>query len=112
MQFGLSFLPDATPRTKSPADYYRDAVEFSVKADQAGLQFVKMTEHYLHAYGGYCPSPIAFLSGVATRTRRIRLLTGGILPVFHHPLQLAAETSMLDAISGGRAEVGFARAYL
>ena len=81
-------------------------------ADQAGLAYVKMTEHYLHPYGGYCPSPLAFLAAVAARTRRIRLMTGCLLPVFHHPLQLAAETAMVDAISQGRLDVGFARAYL
>jgi len=112
MRFGLSFLPDATPRMKLPIDYYRDAIQLSVMADQAGLHFVKMTGHYLHPYGGYCPSPIAFLSAVAACTRGVRLVTGGVLPVFHHPLQLAAEASMLDAISGGRVEIGFARAYL
>src|SRR6202022_839988 len=103
MRQGLSFLPDATSATKSPADYYADAFTLCVKADEAGLDFIKMTEHYLHPYGGYVPSPIAFLSAVASRTKNIRLLTGGVLPVFHHPVQLAAEANMLDAISGGRA---------
>jgi alkanesulfonate monooxygenase SsuD/methylene tetrahydromethanopterin reductase-like flavin-dependent oxidoreductase (luciferase family) len=112
MRYGLSFLPDATPAMKSATDFYADALSLSVRADEAGLSFVKITEHYLHPYGGYCPSPVAFLSAVAARTRQIRLLTGGVLPVFHHPIQLAAETSMLDAISGGRAEIGFARAYM
>jgi alkanesulfonate monooxygenase SsuD/methylene tetrahydromethanopterin reductase-like flavin-dependent oxidoreductase (luciferase family) len=97
---------------KSAADYYRDALALSERADQAGLHFVKMTEHYLHPYGGYCPSPIAFLTAVAARTRQIRLMTGGVLPVFHHPLQLAAQANLLDAISDGRAEIGCARAYL
>jgi len=112
MRYGISFLPDATEAVKPATTYYTDAVDLSVQADQGGLHFVKMTEHYLHAYGGYCPSPIAFLSAVASRTKDIRLMTGGILPVFHHPIQLASETSMLDAISGGRAEIGFARAYM
>jgi alkanesulfonate monooxygenase SsuD/methylene tetrahydromethanopterin reductase-like flavin-dependent oxidoreductase (luciferase family) len=35
-----------------------------------------------------------------------------VLPVFNHPLKLAAEAGMLDAISGGRLELGFARAFL
>lgn len=39
-------------------------------------------------------------------------MTGCILPAFHHPIQIAAETAQLDAISGGRLDVGFARAYL
>jgi alkanesulfonate monooxygenase SsuD/methylene tetrahydromethanopterin reductase-like flavin-dependent oxidoreductase (luciferase family) len=112
LRYGLSFLPDATSDVKLASDYYRDALDLSARADELGFDFIKMTEHYIHAYGGYCPSPVAFLSAVASRTQRIRLLTGGILPVFHHPVQLAAETSMLDAISGGRAEIGFARAYM
>jgi alkanesulfonate monooxygenase SsuD/methylene tetrahydromethanopterin reductase-like flavin-dependent oxidoreductase (luciferase family) len=112
MLFGLSFLPDADTDTKSARDYFADALALSDLADQAGLHAVKMTEHYLHPYGGYCPSPLSFLSAVAARTRSVRLLTGCLLPVFHHPVQLAAETAMLDALSDGRAEIGFARAYL
>jgi alkanesulfonate monooxygenase SsuD/methylene tetrahydromethanopterin reductase-like flavin-dependent oxidoreductase (luciferase family) len=66
----------------------------------------------VHPYGGYCPAPLAFLAAVAGSTRRVRLMTGGVLPVFHHPVQLAGETAMVDALSGGRLDVGFARAYL
>ncbi len=76
------------------------------------MSTIKMTEHYLHPYGGYCPDPVAFLSAVAACTQQIRLMTGCILPVFHHPVKIAAKTAMLDAISNGRVDVGFARAYL
>lgn len=112
MRFGLSFLPDCTPETKSPQVYFSDALELSVQAEMGGLDSVKMTEHYLHYYGGYCPSPLGFLSAVAARTKSVRLITGCVLPVFHHPIQLAAEAAQVDAISGGRLDVGFARAYL
>ena len=112
MRFGLSFLPDCSPDTRPATDYYADVLALSQLADQAGLDYVKMTEHYLHPYGGYCPSPLTFLAAVAARTARIRLMTGCVLPVFHHPVQLASLISMVDAISGGRVEVGFARAYL
>jgi alkanesulfonate monooxygenase SsuD/methylene tetrahydromethanopterin reductase-like flavin-dependent oxidoreductase (luciferase family) len=112
MRFGLSFLPDGDPETQSPVTYYEDALRLCAAADDAGLEYVKMTEHYLRAYGGYCPSPLQFLSAVAARTSRIRLMTGGIMAMFHHPLQIAAQTAMLDALSGGRADIGFARAYL
>lgn len=112
MHFGLSFLPDASPKTKTPVAYYREALALSEMAEAGGLSFIKMTQHYLHPYGGYCPDPVAFLSAVAARTQRIRLMTGCLLPAFHHPLHLAAQTAMLDAISHGRAEIGFARAYL
>lgn len=112
MQFGLSFLPDSSCETKLPEDYYREALLLCDIAEKGKLNFVKMTEHYLHAYGGYCPSPLTFLAAVASQTRHIRLMTGCILPVFHHPIQIAAQVAMLDAISGGRVDVGFARAYL
>ena len=73
---------------------------------------MRTVEHYFHRYGGYSPNPIVFLAAAAQRTRRLRLITGAVLPVFNHPLQLAAEIAMLDAISEGRLEVGFARAFL
>ncbi|PHQ52437.1 hypothetical protein BLA24_06535 [Streptomyces cinnamoneus] len=112
MQFGISLLPDVEPETRSPVDYYRDVLAMSRLAEELGYSHVKMTEHYLMGYGGYCPSPLNFLSAVAAQTSRIRLFTGCILPVFHHPVKLASYTAMVDAISDGRLDVGFARAYL
>jgi len=58
------------------------------------------------------PSPIVFLSAAAARTKRIRLATGAVIPIFNHPIKLAGELAMLDNISGGRLTVGFARAFL
>lgn len=112
MEYGLSFLPDIADNTYSSAEYFQNALKLSKFADEAGLTTIKMTEHYLHPYGGYCPSPLMFLASVASITQRIRLMTGCILPVFHHPVKIAADTALLDAISQGRLDVGFARAYL
>lgn len=112
MQHGLSFLPDCRPERRSAVDYYDDALTLSRLADRAGLDYIKMTEHYLGNYGGYCPSPLTFLSAVAAQTTRIRLMTGCVLPAFHHPVQLAALAAMVDVISHGRVEIGFARAWL
>lgn len=112
MKFGLSFLPDADPKTKNPVTYYDDIIKLCILADKAGLSTIKMTEHYLHQYGGYCPDPLTFLASVARVTSQIRLMTGCILPVFHHPIQLASRTAMVDVLSHGRLDIGFARAYL
>jgi alkanesulfonate monooxygenase SsuD/methylene tetrahydromethanopterin reductase-like flavin-dependent oxidoreductase (luciferase family) len=50
---------------------------------------------------------------VDKRTRHLeRGGPGAVLPVFNHPLKLAGEIGMLDAISCGKLEVGFARAFL
>jgi alkanesulfonate monooxygenase SsuD/methylene tetrahydromethanopterin reductase-like flavin-dependent oxidoreductase (luciferase family) len=64
------------------------------------------------SYGGYSPDPLIFLSAAAALTRSMRLITGAVLPVFNNPLKLAGQIGMVDAISGGRLEVGFARAFL
>ena len=110
---GLSFLPDSSPTVGlSAPDYYEMLLDLCDLAEAAGMSHVKITEHYLKAYGGYCPSPLAFLAAVAARTTSIRLMTGCLLPAFHHPLQMAAETAMVDALSRGRLDVGVARAYM
>jgi alkanesulfonate monooxygenase SsuD/methylene tetrahydromethanopterin reductase-like flavin-dependent oxidoreductase (luciferase family) len=70
---------------------------------------VRTVEHYFNPYGGYSPNPIVFLTAAAMRSKKTRLITGAMLPVFKHPLKLAGEIGMLDAISCGRLEVGFAR---
>lgn len=112
MHHGLSFLPDGNTDGASATEYYEMLLSLSTLADDAGLSHVKMTEHYLKAYGGNCPSPLIFLAAVAARTTKIRLMTGCLLPVFHHPIQLASSAAMVDAMSGGRLDVGFARAYM
>lgn len=112
MKHGISLLPDCRPAIRGASDYYDDVLFAARLADDAGMSYVKMTEHYLGDYGGYCPSPLTFLAAVAAQTRQIRVMTGCVLPVFHHPIQLAAHAAMVDAISHGRVDVGFARAWL
>ena len=112
MEFGVQFFPDVRPEEKSARRYFADALEIAERADGLGYSHIRIVEHYFHYYGGYSPNPIVFLSAASQRTRRARLVTGAVLPVFNHPLKLAGEIAMLDAISGGRLNVGFARAFL
>jgi alkanesulfonate monooxygenase SsuD/methylene tetrahydromethanopterin reductase-like flavin-dependent oxidoreductase (luciferase family) len=112
MQFGVQFFPDVKPEEKSPQDYFRDSLDIAEAADGLGYSHVRIVEHYFHYYGGYSPNPIVFLAAAAQRTRRARLVTGALLPIFNNPLKLAGEIGMLDAISDGRLDVGFARAFL
>src|SRR5579864_6486802 len=112
MQFGVQFFPDVTPQQKSAGDYFRDCLDIAEEADKLGFSHVRTVEHYFQSYGGYSPNPVVFLSAVSQRTKCARLVTGAVLPVFNNPLKLAGEIGMLDAISGGRLDVGFARAFL
>ena len=80
--------------------------------DELGYSSVRTIEHYFHPYGGYSPNHLLFISAAAMKNQNARILTGAVLPAFNNPLKLAGEIGMLDAISGGRLEVGFARAFL
>lgn len=112
MEFGIQFFPDVGPDEKSAAEYWGEALRLVDLCDPLGFRHVRTVEHYFHRYGGYSTNPVVFLAAASQRTRRARLITGAILPVFNHPLKVAGEIGMLDAISGGRLEVGFARAFL
>jgi natural product biosynthesis luciferase-like monooxygenase protein len=112
MEFGVQFFPSVGPDRKSAAQYWHEALELTRLAEQLGYGHARTVEHYFHSYGGYSPDPLIFLAAAAARTREIRLITGAVLPVFNNPLKLAGQIGMVDAISKGRLEVGFARAFL
>jgi natural product biosynthesis luciferase-like monooxygenase protein len=112
MEFGVQFFPSVGPALKSPAQYWDEALQLTRLAEQLGYAHVRTVEHYFHSYGGYSPDPLIFLSAAAAVTRNIRLVTGAVLPIFNNPLKLAGQIGMVDAISKGRVEIGFARAFL
>src|SRR5438477_2371449 len=112
MEFGIQFFPAVGPKQKAADQYWREALELTQLAEQLGFTNVRTVEHYFLSYGGYSPDPLIFLSAAAALTRSMRLITGAVLPVFNNPLKLAGQIGMVDAISKGRLEVGFARAFL
>ncbi len=112
MNVGLAFFPDVGENERPAAEYFRQCLDFVELGDRLGFHHVRIVEHYFRRYGGYSPNPIVFLAAAAQRSQRLKLITGAVLPAFNHPLKLAGEIGMLDAISGGRAEIGFARAFL
>ena len=112
MEFGLQFFPDVGPETKSAEVYWRECLELTALVDELGYTHIRTVEHHFQAYGGYSPAPHIFLTAAAMRCQKARLITGAVLPIFNNPLKIAGEIGMLDAISGGRLDCGFARAFL
>ncbi len=112
MKFGIQFFPDVKPEQKSAQDYFQQCLDIAEEGDKLGYSHIRIVEHYFHYYGGYSPNPITFLAAASQRTKKARLVTGAVLPVFNNPMKLAGEIAMLDAMSGGRLDVGFARAFL
>ena len=112
MQVGIQFFPDIGPEVKSAQVYWGEALRLVGQVDRYGYHHVRTVEHYFHPYGGYSPNPALFLAAAAQVTRHARLVTGAVLPAFNNPLKLAGELAMLDALSDGRLDIGFARAFL
>jgi alkanesulfonate monooxygenase SsuD/methylene tetrahydromethanopterin reductase-like flavin-dependent oxidoreductase (luciferase family) len=117
---GINIFPSGWPEQKSCEQYFDEALRLSVLADQLGYSHVRVVEPYFRPYGfrphgGMTPNPIVFLSAVAARTQRVRLVAGAVVPIFNHlfnhPIRIAGETAMLDAVSHGRLDVAFAPAF-
>ena len=112
MEFGIQFFPSVGPSQKSARQYWGEALHLTQVAERLGFSNVRTVEHYFQPYGGYSPDPLIFLSAAAAVTKKLRLVTGAVLPVFNNPLKLAGQIGMVDAISNGRVEIGFARRFL
>src|SRR5256714_7961485 len=112
MRFGLNFFPSFRPQDRTTADYSQQCVRIAERADVLGYSSIKTVEHSFYDYGGHSPNPCVFLSAVAARTRRIRLITGAVIPAFHHPAHLGGHLAMLDNMSNVRLDAGFGRAFL
>jgi alkanesulfonate monooxygenase SsuD/methylene tetrahydromethanopterin reductase-like flavin-dependent oxidoreductase (luciferase family) len=112
VKFGIVFFPTVGPADKPAPQYFAEALRLVDLAEELDLDHVKIVEHYFFPYGGYSPDPVTFLAAAAGRTRRLRLGTSATIPAFVHPVKLAGKLAMLDAISGGRVDAGFGRAFL
>jgi alkanesulfonate monooxygenase SsuD/methylene tetrahydromethanopterin reductase-like flavin-dependent oxidoreductase (luciferase family) len=107
MRFGYGLLTaqhhPSDPR--SPAELYREAIEYGVLADRAGLDSVWTSEHHF-VDDGYMSAQLPVLAAIGARTERIRLGTGVLLAPLFDPLRLAEDAATVDLISGGRLILG------
>jgi putative FMN-dependent luciferase-like monooxygenase len=89
-----------------PGEVYARALAMFEAADELGYDAGWVAQHHAHKEGGL-PSPLVFLAAAAARTRRLRLVTGIITLPLESPIRLAEDAAVLDALSGGRLELGF-----
>ncbi len=104
--------------------------EFVTAADEAGIESIWTVEHVIwpteygstypyHSSGKMpgshvvpIPDPLMWLAWVAGITSRVRLGTGVLIMPQRNPLLLAKEVATLDAMSGGRLELGVGVGWL
>jgi alkanesulfonate monooxygenase SsuD/methylene tetrahydromethanopterin reductase-like flavin-dependent oxidoreductase (luciferase family) len=89
-----------------PGSLYRDYVELFVAAEELGFDSGWVAQHHFDDSAGRLPSPFPFLAAVAGRTRRIRLGTAVVTLPLEDPVRVAEDAAVLDALSGGRVELG------
>lgn len=81
-------------------------------ADQLGYHSISFTEHHFHIEGfELSNNPVLLDLYVAMQTERIRVGQLGIVLPAENPIRVAENIAMLDHMSGGRADAGFARGY-
>lgn len=106
------------------------AKELGLAAEAAGFESVWTVEHIVYPEGyeseypyapdgkmpgsgeNPIPDPLVWLSWVGAVTTNLRLATGISLLPERHPLTYAKEVATLDAMSGGRVELGIGIGWL
>jgi len=77
-------------------------------ADKLGFDEAWFGEHHFNGFS-VIPDPSVMMAYAAVKTDSIRLGTAGFLAPFYHPVRLAESISMLDNLSNGRINAGFAK---
>jgi alkanesulfonate monooxygenase SsuD/methylene tetrahydromethanopterin reductase-like flavin-dependent oxidoreductase (luciferase family) len=81
-------------------------------ADALGYDSISFTEHHFHAEGfELSNNPVLLDLYVGMQTKRIRVGQLGVVLPANNPLRVAEDIAMLDRMTGGRANAGFARGY-
>ena len=95
----------------SEAALYAELLAQIELADGLGYGCAWLTEHHFLRGYSHASKPELLLAAAAARTRNIRL-GHGIIPLpLHHPVHVAERVATLDALSGGRLEVGIGRGF-
>ncbi len=90
----------------SAADRYRFALEQIEQAERVGFASAWIAQHHFHEQEGGLPSPLVLLAAAAQRTARIALATGIVTLPLDDPIRVAEDAAVLDALSGGRVQLG------
>jgi alkanesulfonate monooxygenase SsuD/methylene tetrahydromethanopterin reductase-like flavin-dependent oxidoreductase (luciferase family) len=86
----------------------RTAAAYAQAAEQAGFDGVWIAEHHFVTYG-VCPSAVVMAGYLLGRTSQLRIGTATAVLSNRHPVALAEEAALLDAVSDGRFDLGVGR---
>jgi alkanesulfonate monooxygenase SsuD/methylene tetrahydromethanopterin reductase-like flavin-dependent oxidoreductase (luciferase family) len=94
------------------ATSYRATLDLFAAAERLGYRDTWIRQFHLRSDDvperGGLPSPFVVLAALAERTSMIRLGTGVVTLPLESPIRVAEDAAVLDALSGGRVELGLA----
>jgi alkanesulfonate monooxygenase SsuD/methylene tetrahydromethanopterin reductase-like flavin-dependent oxidoreductase (luciferase family) len=123
MKVSLFYLPSIGSRAEIEkgmaglrGDHYdrmlREISEQAKLADGLGYDSISFTEHHFHIEGfELSNNPILLDLFIAMQTKRLRVGQLGIVLPSQNPIRVAEDIAMLDHMTGGRVNAGFARGY-
>jgi alkanesulfonate monooxygenase SsuD/methylene tetrahydromethanopterin reductase-like flavin-dependent oxidoreductase (luciferase family) len=110
--FGLFFdLRNPEPWSRPWPEFLARSLEIARRAESLGADTLWFTEHHLFA-DGHLSQPLTWLSAVAAVTTSVRLGTGILVAPLHDPRHVAEQAALVDALSGGRLELGLGPGYV
>ena len=107
MKFG-HYLFKVNLDPEQDAQALRDTLAEARFAEELGYDAVWFAEHHFAGEVAYA-DPIVFAAAVAMETKRVSLGIAVIEMAFHHPVQTAIQTALIDNLSNGRLIVGIGR---
>ena len=110
MDFGVFNLLQHRHRSKPPQRVIEEALEHTRLAEELGFSRVWFAEHHFSNYS-LCPSPLILCAQAAAMTKRVRVGSAVLILPLHAPARLVAEIALVDALSGGRLDVGVGSGY-
>jgi alkanesulfonate monooxygenase SsuD/methylene tetrahydromethanopterin reductase-like flavin-dependent oxidoreductase (luciferase family) len=85
-----------------------EVVDIAQAAEELGYEGISFPEHHFFNYIAN-PSALQYANLVASKTERLKILTGVLVLPYYNPLALAEEVALVDHMSKGRIEIGVAR---
>jgi alkanesulfonate monooxygenase SsuD/methylene tetrahydromethanopterin reductase-like flavin-dependent oxidoreductase (luciferase family) len=87
---------------------YQGEIDLAIAADQHGYDSIWSVEHHFEDYG-LCPDNIQYLSYLASRTSRAKLVPGAVILPWNDPLRVAEKMALLEHFAPGRVALGMGR---